>query len=655
MPSAEHAIAAAMLVCLAGSLTTLALARRRRLVGWMAFGLTLLASLLVLAGAAQVLGHGPGQPLTLPVWGSAGLALRISVDGLSALFLGLIAFVAIPAAFYSIEYMAHHQEHGLGRYYPNFLLFVGAMYGLVSTTDMMHFFFVFWQVMTLTGWALIRYERRKPQNEWAARKYLIMMQLAGAAIMLGAGMLAHGSFTTEAGETLLPYDFDALSHHLSARLASESVWVASAFGLFLVGFGIKMGMWPFGQVWLPDAHPAAPSPVSALLSGVMIKTGVYGLMRCFLWLVPAPARADFPLGAWGAVIAVLGTVTLFTGTVQALRQQQTKRLLAFSSIGQVGYILLGLGVCLTLLGSPGAPWNALAAVALSGALLHTLNHGVFKSLLFLNAGSVLHATGTQDLNKLGGLMKHMPVTARTALIGSLAIAGVPLLSGFAGKWGLYTAAIQGGTAAGFLPVLAMIAILASVVTLALFIKFFGATFLARSSELVHERTAGGTALEVGWKMRWSQVGLASVCLLVGLVPALALGLVESALQHSRQGLGVFLAEASVGTTSGWRGLGSVDQQAVYAPLAVAVVLAGLFLLARQLTRLGGASRRAAVPWLCGYARETEANRYRAAHYYGELARYFRWVGGRPRPQADPESTLAPGKKENLPAWSLEKN
>ncbi len=183
-----------------------------------------------------------------------------------------------------------------------------------------------------------------------------------------------------------------------------------ALVLFLVGFGIKAGMWPFGQMWLPDAHPAAPSPVSSLLSGVMIKTGVYGLMRSFLWLIPAASIADYPAQTWGMILAVLGTVTLFIGTMQALKQEQSKRLLAFHSIGQVGYIILGLGACVALLpaGLANSGVMALAAVGFYGALFHTLNHGIFKSLLFLDAGSMLYATGTQDLNRMGGLMKFMP-------------------------------------------------------------------------------------------------------------------------------------------------------------------------------------------------------------------------------------------------------
>jgi len=548
-------------------------------------------------------------------------------------FLGLIATVAIPASFYSIEYMAHQGGQSLRRYYPSLLLFVAAMYGLVSTTDMMWFFFIFWQMMTWTGWALIRFDRDKPEHLRAARKYLWMMQLACGVTMLGAAILAQTDVTSDAGETLMQYDFDAVLHHMPAQLQTRAGWVAVAFALFLAGFGIKLGMWPFGQVWLPDAHPAAPSPVSALLSGVMIKTGVYGLMRYFLWLVPASARAEYPASAWGVVLALFGTATLFTGTVQALRQEQSKRLLAFSSIGQGGYILFGLGVCLVLLGSPHPAMAALAAAAFYGALFHTLNHGVFKSLLFLNAGSVLHATGTQDLNKLGGLMRFMPVTAVTALIASFAIAGVPLFSGFASKWGILTAAIQSVPAARWLPVCALVAILTSAVTLALFIKFFGVIFLSRTSGLVADRAQQPRRMEVEWKMCAAQAILAAVCVLFGLMPVLGFGLVRAALDSSRQGLGGVLANAAPIAMESWAGVGGVPQRSLYVPLVLVMVLGTLFLLARLLAKLGAAPRRASEPWLCGYARVGEAHRYRASGWYVEVKRWFAWLGGAPRAQA----------------------
>ena len=634
MIAAEHAVAAAMLVCFSGALVTWTGACRRSSAGWVAFATVVVSSLLVLTGVGRVLIFGPGEPVTCLEVYSIGFALRLHVDGLSAVFLGLIATVAIPSALYSIEYMQHHLEHGKGRYYPDFLIFITAMYGLVSTTDMMWFFFIFWQMMTMAGYTLIRFDPMNPGRLRAANKFLIMMQIACAVSMIGAQLLVNAGGPSSVSP-MLRYDFGSVSHHLPELLIKSPGIVTTALALFLVGFGIKMGMWPFGQIWLPDAHPAAPSPVSAMLSGVMIKTGVYGLMRCFLWLVPAQACVNYPVHHWGVVVTLLGTVTLLTGTVQALRQDLSKRLLAFSTIGQAGYILLGLGVCMTLIGSADRAVSALGVAAFYGTLFHTLNHGVFKSLLFLNAGSVLHATSTQDLNKLGGLMRYMPVTAVTALIASFSISGVPLFNGFASKWGIFTAAIQGNPACRLLPVCVMVAIITSAITLALFMKFFGVIFLSRTSLLVANRARRHHRLEVGWKMRVPQIALASVCVLFGLLPALPISIIRRALEGSRQGFGEVLAAASPLPSGGWAGIGSSNHEFIYVPVFLAFVLVAMFLVTRRVAKLGGSQRRSAKPWLCGYAKEAEINRYRASNFYAEVKRCVSWMGGAPRPQPEP--------------------
>src|SRR5690348_8831845 len=440
MMAPEQAVFAAILVCMAGAAITLLTARSRLLTGWLAMAAIAASSLLIFDAARRVL-LGGVSPQPFEVWAPAkhAFSFRLQVDGLATVFLVLAAGIALPAALYSIRYMQHYADYGVAQYYPCFLLFLAALYGLLTTTDMMWSFFVWWQLMTLPGYLLIRFEYKKEQSRRASRKFLLMMQLACAAIMVGAALLAPGQ-----GE--LRFEFESVSANLPVLLSSHPGVVTLAFTLFLIGFGIKMGMWPFGQMWLPDAHPAAPSPVSAMLSGVMIKTGVYGAMRYFLWLVPATAQDRFPMSRWGMVVALLGTMTLFTGTMQALKQEQSKRLLAFHSIGQIGYILLGMGTCMALL-PLGSNAGAVAVLGLLGALFHVLNHGLFKGLLFLNAGSLLHTTGTQNLNQMGGLMKYMPLTAITALVASLSISGVPLFNGFASKWTILVAAIQGAPGA----------------------------------------------------------------------------------------------------------------------------------------------------------------------------------------------------------------
>jgi len=602
--------------------------RSKVIAGWLAFLVTTGTAALVSRAAIKVLMHGPSaHPAAFWAMPKFGFALRIYLDGLTALFLILAGLIAVPAALYSILYMRHYRDYGVARYYPYFLLFLAAMYGLLSTTDMMWFFFIFWQLMTLPGYALIRFEYRKRENIWAANKYLIMMQIACAATMIGAELLAI-SGKAVSGSANLKYDFDTVSANLPLLLQSRPTATALAFGLFLVGFGIKMGMWPFGQFWLPDAHPAAPSPVSAMLSGVMIKTGVYGLMRYFLWLVPVSAQPDYPLARWGMLVAVLGTITLFTGTMQALKQEQSKRLLAFHSIGQIGYILLGTGTCMALLPSKTPAMSALATIGFFGALFHVLNHGLFKGLLFLNAGSMLHATGTQDLNKMGGMMKYMPLTAITALVASFSISGVPLFNGFVSKWSIYVAAIQGSAAARYLVFCAVIAILTSALTLASFIKFFGVSFLSRRSELVKSQAEKGR-LEVPWMMQLPQVGLAFCCVLLGIVPAIGFRLMQHALEGSRGGLGTTLANAVPLASDPLRGIMETGSTATFVPAALVVVLGVMLLLSYGISRLGGAQRRVADPWLCGYASEAECHRYVAHNFYSEIKRYFRWLGGMP--------------------------
>ena len=627
MLTPEQAVLASILICICGAVLVLAVSRHKIVAGWFAFLVTTTSAVLVGSAVVKVLLYGP-SPHAAEFWALPGIgfALRIYVDGLTATFLLLAVVIAVPASFYSILYMRHYEEYGVGRYYPYFLLFLAAMYGLLSTTDMMWFFFIFWQMMTLPGYALIRYENKKRESIRAANKYLIMMQIACAATMVGAELLAVTGAAAR-NSAHLKYDFDTVSANLPILLSTRPLATAIAFGLFLIGFGIKMGMWPFGQIWLPDAHPAAPSPVSAMLSGVMIKTGVYGLMRYFLWLVPMGAIQVYPLAKWGMAIAVLGTITLFTGTMQALKQEQSKRLLAFHSIGQIGYILLGTGACMALL--PAGPnMTALAALAFFGALLHVLNHGIFKGLLFFNAGSMLYATGTQDLNKMGGLMRFMPLTAITALIASFSISGVPLFNGFVSKWSIYVATIQGSPSARYLVFCALIAILTSVLTLASFVKFFGVSFLCRSSALVKAR-AEEKKLEAPWIMQVPQVMLAGLCILLGIVPALGFRLIQHSLQASQQGFALALASAMPVKAGSLTGVGALNSAAVFTPMALAAVMGLLFGVAYGIAKLGSAQRRTAVPWLCGYAREAECNRYVAHNFYGEIKRYFGWLGGVP--------------------------
>lgn len=638
-------------ILVAGAVLTLLVSGSKRIAGWLAFLATAASSFLALVGVGRILVSGQaGEARTFFDGLVNGTSLRLYIDGLSGLFIGIIAVVAVMAALFSIKYMEHYKEYGAGRYYPYFLLFIAGMYGIVTTTDLMLYFCLFWQLMTLTSYALIRYENKVQSNVVAANKYLFFMELSVLLVMAGAYMLGDtGSRITLGAETIGKFDFEAISHHIGWMLQNQGEGIVlGALMLMLVGFGIKAGMWPFGQWWLPDAHPAAPSPVSAMLSGVMIKTGIYGILRTFLWMIPSDAIDSFPAAQWGMLIAVLGTITLFVGALQALKQEQTKRLLAFSSISQIGYILLGIGAAIALYapGESNTTLQLLASLGLLGALFHTMNHACFKSLLFLTAGSVMYATDTQDMNKLGGLIKLMPATALLTLIASFSISGVPLFNGFASKWTIYSAVILGSSEAKFLAVCGIFAILTSVMTLAYFMKFFGATFLSRRSDLVNAKAEEKGQLEGDWTMLAPQSLLGALCVLLGIAPAAAYGLFLAVMNASRQGLAERLITPNI-VPAGNALLGvGLPQMAAFTPLVLAGVVLVLMLLVYGISRVGGAVRRVTTPWLCGYVTHADEYRYNAHNLYGEFKKYFNWVGAAPRRQANGPADKSDEKPES---------
>ena len=628
MLAPDQAVCSAILLCVAGAAFVWALGRKKTFAGWLTFLITLGAAILVLmsvAGALQMRGN---NVRSLSALGGFAKSWNIVVDGLSAVFLMITAFLAVHAALFSITYMRRYPVN-LNRYYPYFLLFLAATYGLLTSRDTMWGFVLFWQLLIASGYGLIRFENRKPESGRAANRYLLVMEAAVVLVMLGTLLLRPvGIF----GAAELPSDLSTVSALVPAILRTGGIRGVLPFALFLLGFGIQMGMWPFGEMWIPQEAPVTPSPASAMLSGVMIKIGIYGLLRHFIWLVPVTASADYPLRHWGIAIASLGTITLFIGTMQALKQEHMKRLLAFHSIGQAGYVLFGIGTAMALLATSTPAAASLATVALVAAIFHALNHSLFKGLLYLNAGSVLQASGTEDLNQLGGLMKFMPLTAITALVASLAISGVPLLNGFVSKWMLCVAAIQGAHFAPYLARFAAVAILISTVTLASFIKFFGTAFLSRSSALVQAKVrsadSGRRSLEVDWMMQLPQLSLAALCVLLGVVPGIAIAILLRALAASREGLGVVLADAKPMSNFLSAGL-AIDSSAVFAPLILVGVLGATLLVAYGISRLGSAPKRKAEPWLCGYAQEADCNRYSAHHFYPDLKRYFHWLGGSP--------------------------
>lgn len=421
------------------------------------------------------------------------LTLSIHIDKLAGIFLTIISIVALLATVYGYGYMRHYfGKYNIGAFYFFYNLFLGSMM-LVTMANHALFFLIAWELMSLASYFLVVFDHKEHENVQAGFLYFIITHIATACIMLMFLILAHmtGSF-----------DFDVWRTSTS----DISPLVAGViFLLAIVGFGTKAGVIPF-HVWLPAAHPAAPSQVSALMSGVMIKTGIFMLIRVLLDFFSATP-------AWlGVLVLILGAVSSLLGVLYALGEHDLKRLLAYHSIENIGIILLGVGAAL-LFRSVGE--EAYALLALAAALFHTANHAIFKSLLFMSAGAVVAATHTRNIESYGGLIKRMPETALFFLIGSIAISGIIPFNGFVSEWLTFQALFGGVYTAGVLVQSVMglgIAALAFTggLAAACFVKAFGVTFLARprSKEAEH-------ANEVGAGMRVAMALLALVALLLG--------------------------------------------------------------------------------------------------------------------------------------------
>jgi NADH:ubiquinone oxidoreductase subunit 5 (subunit L)/multisubunit Na+/H+ antiporter MnhA subunit len=378
----------------------------------------------------------------------------------------------------------------------------------------------------------------------------------------------------------------------------------AAFLLALVGFGAKAGIVPL-HVWLPEAHPAAPSPVSALMSAVMLKTAVYGLLRVTLDLI------SFPLWWWGVIALALGLVSAVGGIVYAAVQTDMKRLLAYSSIENIGLIFAGFGLTLLF---RGFGMGTLAALALTATLYHCLNHAFFKSLLFLATGSVLHATRERSLGKLGGLIHRMPWVAWCALVGSIAIAGLPPLNGFVSEWlllqaFLFTPGLPQGYLNMLVPVAAALVALTAALSGYVMVKFYGVVFLGqpREAKLAEAHDAG----------LWERAGLAwlaAMCIVLGLAPVTVIGLLDP-ITHALTGYGIGPA------AQGWLFLAPLQPgRASYSPLLFFAVTALLVALAWLSVRLFYHGRvRRAPPWDCGFPYQ-DARMQDSAEGFGQPVR-----------------------------------
>ena len=539
---------------------------------------TLLGLGAALAAALAVLGGG-GEWVWRSGFPVGGERIFLRLDAVSAMFLALLCVIGGASTVYASEYWSdadHPRSARSGRVWWNVMLLTLGLVLLVSNG--LHFLMA-WEIFSLAAYFLITLNRQRAEIRKAGWLYLAVSHAAVLAMFVFFTMLAVRTGSWELGPL------------------RDRADLAPLFWLALVGFGLKVGMFPL-HIWLPSAHANAPSHVSAMLSGVTLKIGIYGLVRFSGWL-PHPPSAGWVVAALGAVSAVLGVAF-------ALGQHDLKRLLAYHSVENIGIILIGLGFAIVAADQGNAAWGRLV---LAGGLLHVWNHGLFKALLFLGAGSVLHATGTRQMSLLGGLWRAMPWTAGLFALGAAAISGLPPLNGFVSEWlvflGLFDATVSRGPSAwAAIPAALMLGVTGAL-ALACFVKVCGVVFLgAPRSDVV------GRAHECGRPMRGAMVSLAFMCVAIGLAPVVFW-------QGIARVAGVW-NEAWTGTDSpaplgqlGW----------VHVGLVAIALVAGGWLWRR--VRRNGLVRD--VTWDCGYAHPTARMQYTAGSFASLIIEWFAFI------------------------------
>jgi formate hydrogenlyase subunit 3/multisubunit Na+/H+ antiporter MnhD subunit len=583
----------ALAVLAAGALLPLVLARWQRLALTSGVGAMLLGGVLC-AGAAVAELRGLSSATQALRWSLPFGAARLALDGLSAWFLLTIGVLALAVAPYSWSYFRTDANRGRSHVPASFLcILTGAMALLVCAADAV-LFLLAWELMSLAAFVLVATRHREAGVPRAAWMYLVATHLGTALFLLPL----FGFLVAKAGSTDL--------HAFRSALQSTGSGICVVlFLLGLLGFGTKAGFMPM-HVWLPVAHPAAASPVSALLSGVVLKTGIYGLLRLLGWLPNLPTSC-------AVILLVFGMTSGVLGVLYALAQHDLKRLLAYHSVENIG--IIGLGIGMGMLGqSAGQP--ALIALGYGGALLHVLNHTLFKGLLFLSAGAVIHGTGTGNIERLGGLARKTPVNAALFLIAALSICALPPLNGFVSEWliygSLFGGVFQTSRATAGIAVLGTVSLaLMGGLALACFAKAFSVVFLGEP------RDASIRAHATPVPMRLSMAILAALCISIGVLPGSFVPLTTSGVCAVGQ------IQPAEFAGSMLRIVAPAGQLSLTALVLVGVTV-GLAIARRVLLRKSATQPAAAVgTWGCGYAAPSARMQYTASSFAGLLIQSFR--------------------------------
>ncbi len=586
--------------------------RNSNAVKIVAFVLLGLSGLCGMAGGGLALFHQVDVAVQLPI-GLPWLACHLRLDVLAGFFLFLVSLITFLVAIYGPAYVTEYQ-YGKQPLLPLTVfsgLFVAGMEMVMLSADAFSFM-IAWELMSVSSYFLVAYQHQREVNRQAAFIYLLMAQVGGLFILLSYGVLAGfaGSF-----------EFAAMG-----AVDLTSVWSSLAFVLAFIGFGMKAGIVPL-HVWLPQAHPVAPSHISALMSGVMLKVAVYGFIRFVYGLL---GNIHWQ---WGVAVLIVGSLSAILGVFYALMQHDLKRLLAYHSVENIGIIYMGLGLSLIFAGTD---HPHLAALGLIAALYHCLNHALFKSLLFLGAGAVLQQTGEHDLEKMGGLIRGMPVTAFCFLVGCISISALPPFNGFVSEWLTFQAALQGTILdnhilTAVIPIAAALLALTGALAAACFVKVFGVCFLgvARSENCAR-------ATETARGPRLAQIVLAVLCLVFGIFPTWTVG----QLNHISA---VLLSHTlPTATAHGWLWLTPISPHvASYgAPLVFLAIGATWLLVWLWLhPRRKKTAIRVSPTWDCGFGALNSRMQYGATAFTMPIRRIF-------RPVWAVSETYVPPDKEN---------
>ena len=586
------ALALWSLVALLGVSAVAVAARKAAQASALVYGATCVIALVVAAGALARLIALPQDvareilPLGLP-W----IGARFRLDALSAFFLLVVDLGAAVASIYAIGYGAHEKEPG--RVLPFFPAFLAGMNCVILADDAFTFL-VAWEFMSLASWALVLADHENPESRRAAYVYILMASFGALTLLMAFGVL---------GGVSGAYDFASMAKAQPTAGATTLVLI-----LALVGTGSKAGLAPL-HVWLPLAHPAAPSHVSALMSGVMTKVAVYAFVRIVFDLLGAPAIW------WGVVVMILGAASATLGVLFAAVERDLKRLLAYSTIENIGVIFAGLGLALAFKANG---FHAAAAVAFVASLLHVLNHAIFKSLLFFGAGAVLGATGLRDIEQFGGLIHRMPKSSFAMLGACMAISALPPLNGFVSEWLLFQAVLvspilpQWGLKLAT-PAVGAVLALSAALCAAAFVRMYGVVYLGRPRS-----DAARTAVETdGWSLAAMFVLLA-LCVVMGVAP----GFMIDAMAPIAQALvGGRMPEQA---NSAWLTISPIaESRSSYNGLLVFAFITISTLAAVQIIhRFGSSVVRRGPAWDCGFPDPSPATQYTASSFAQPIRRVF---------------------------------